>query len=62
MKKPDLEKAIARIQEIAKEMQREDLSIDQSIELVREANALFESAREYLNQAELKLTRLDDGK
>lgn len=62
MKKPDLEKTIARIQEIAKEMQREDLSIDQSIELVREANALFESARDYLNQAELKLTRLDDGK
>ena len=59
--KRSFEQALQRLEEIVKQMERGNLSLDESLKLFEEGTALVRSCGEQLDQAELKIVRLMKG-
>lgn len=55
---PAFEEKLQRIKGIADRLQREELSLDDSMELFKEADQLIQESRTFLQQASLKVEEL----
>ena len=55
---PAFEEKLQRIKAIADRLQREELSLDDSMELFKEADQLIQESRTFLQQASLKVEEL----
>ena len=55
------EQALMRLEEIVKQMERGNVSLDESLRLFEEGTGLIQQCSGQLNQAELKIVRLMKG-
>ena len=55
------EQALMRLEEIVKQMERGNVSLDDSLRLFEEGTGLIQQCSGQLNQAELKIVRLMKG-
>ncbi|MCE3007486.1 MAG: exodeoxyribonuclease VII small subunit [Bacteroidetes bacterium] len=58
----DYPTAVARLGEILQKIQQDDTPIEESYLLFKQGNALIEQCRAYLDQTELKVQQLIDGR
>lgn len=58
-KRFDFEKAIVRAEEIAAAIEQGEIGLEESIKHFEEGMALIERCRDVLNQAELKIQKLE---
>ncbi len=54
----DFEKSMKKLEDIAKELERDDLTLDESVKKFEEGMALSKSCKEMLEKAEKKITIL----
>ena len=58
---PSLEEQLKRLEEIAQILDRGDVPLEEQLALFSEGMALATACREYLEQAELRITRVSTG-
>lgn len=58
----EYEKKIKRIEEIIKKLENEDISLEENVKLVEEGSKLSKDCKDYLEKAELKITKIVEEK
>lgn len=54
----DFEKSMKKLEDIAKDLERDDLTLDESVKKFEEGMALSKACKEILDEAEKKITIL----
>lgn len=54
----DFEKSMKKLEDIAKDLERDDLTLDESVKKFEEGMALSKACKEFLDEAEKKITIL----
>ena len=57
---PDFEKSLARLEEINELMSSDEITLDASLELYREAAQLISTVTERLQSAKLEIKKIDE--